>query len=68
MIDIEHCCICGGPSDYIQRTLCRGQFGQGWQELPQVYQDRAYCMFHFFVLQEQIREWTAQQEVKETVG
>lgn len=65
MNDLERCCICGGPSDYVQRTLCRGQYGQGWQELPAVYQDRPYCVSHFFLQNEHTQEWTAQQTARE---
>jgi len=63
--DSEHCCICGVPAEYVVRTLCRGEYGRDWQELPQVYQDRPYCVFHFFVLQEHTQEWIAQQTARE---
>lgn len=68
MEDIEHCCICGGPADYIQRTLCRSQFGKGWQELPAVYADKPYCVQHFFLLAEHTHEWTAQQMDRQAVA
>ena len=65
MNDLEHCCICSARAEYIQRTLCRDGSAHGWQELPKVYQDRAYCVSHFFLQDEHTREWTAQQVARE---
>lgn len=57
MVNVDKCSICGDEAKYIQLTLVRGAFEEGWETVARVYPPVAFCLHHWFLLREHTCEW-----------